>query len=273
MSRIKIMLAGLLAMLIVGSVASAVASAAPDGPWFRHPEGGKQVKWPINEEQQIKSKNQGGSPFILKSTISENNTPVTLECRQVNNKGNIWNGLHQGEDEAEVIFSECIMSSAPCAGEPITVEPTKVYTELMWKYSGVKKELEEQKAGQQKIYDVFASTAEPVGGKAKFTTIKIPAKCIFGGSINVEAGGTAATFVDQHQVSHSVVWGTAAEVNPQNLDAKTGYLVWNIPNQKQLHHQGTIVQANLFLGTHTAELQGQIKIERNNEEEFGVFNE
>jgi hypothetical protein len=265
MSRMKAILLALLAILAVSSVASATASAAlQGGPWYRHPFGGSQVKWPMNEEQQIKGRNQGS--FILKSTVAM--VAVTLECKQANIAGNIWNGLRQGEGESEVKFSSCVMVT-PCTGEAVTVEPSKVYSELMWSHAVEAKELEE--VGQQKIYSTFAPTAAPVAGKAKFTTIKIPVKCIAGGTFNVEAAGKEAVFVNQHQESKAVVWGTAAETAPQNQDATAGYLIWRTPNETKLHHQGGEVEAKLKLGPEPAELQGYLKIERNILEEFGVF--
>lgn len=272
MQRMKIMLLGVLAMLALSSVVSATASAElQGGPWFRHPEAGKQVKWPMNEEKEIKGVNQGG--FILKSAIGEKTkTPITLECKEAKITGNIWNGLHQGEDESEVKFTSCTVISSPCAGEAVTVEPAKVFSELMWNHAKESKELKE--VGQQKIYDAFAPTVEPnAEGKASFTTIKIPAKCVLGGSVKVEAEGSLAKFIDQHQVEHKIVWGTAAETAPQNQDASVGYLIWRTPNETKLHHQEKEVEAKLFLGTNAAELEGYLKVERNVAEEFGVYNE
>jgi hypothetical protein len=273
MFRMKIMLAGLLAMLALGSVASATASAELNGPWWRHPEGGKQVLYPEDKPQEIISENQ--SPFQLKSRIA--GLVANIQCNKVTNKGFIWNSLHQGADKALVEFTECEMKS-PCVTKEVKVEPVEVYTELMWKYGGKSTELKE--AGQQKIYDAFAPIAEPkeVEPKGKgefrslFTNIKVGnTGCL--GVYPVEAAGTKTTFRDQNQETHPIIWGTAAEVAPQNKDAKQGELIWKDPNVTILHHQEVPIEAKLLLGKEPAGLQGQIKVERTNGEEFGAFNE
>jgi hypothetical protein len=276
MSRTKVMLLSLLAITVLGSVASTTASAVLQGPWWRHPEAlgsQKQVKWPMNEEHPIISENEGA--FVLKGELLL--MKVTIECQKVENKGNIWNGAHQGEDQAEVAFSECSLTS-PIKCANVEVSKPKVYTELMWKYRGETKELTEA-GGQQKIFDVFAPTEVPKKNEAgewrsKFVTITIPAACKpFGGEYNVEAAGTKTTFVDQFQEPHEIVWGTAAQVEPQNEDVRTAFLKWSLPNVTKLHHQETEIIAKLMFGNKPAELQGRIKIKLVSEEPFGAYNE
>ncbi len=272
----KIMLLGLLAMLALSSVAASTASAELQGPWWRHLNANnEQVLYPENEEKQIKSVNQ--SPFILKSSIGKE--PITIECKSVASDGWIWNGAHQGEDQVKTAYGQCsVTSPVKC---PATVGETKTYSELMWKYQGGgEKELNE--AGQQKIYDVFAPETttlkeeEPAGKgifRGLFSVITLPKECgVFVGPHNVEAVGKKSPFITQQGVKREVVWGTAAFVAPQNYDLLVGELVWNDPNVTWLHHQGTIVTAQLQLGNAPAELQGQLGVRRQ-EEKFGAFNE
>lgn len=273
MFRFKVLLLSLLAVMAVGSVASTVASAALEGPWWRHPEGGKQVKWKLNEEHEVKSINEGG--FQLKSIIA--GSPATIQCNSAKDKGNIWNGLHQGEDNTEVTWGECSLLE-PCKVTGVTVGETKAFTELMWKYRGEAKELTE--VGQQKIYDTFAPTGTPeeVGAgkgefQAPFTKINIPVGTVCTGTLTVFARGPRTTFIDQNNEEHAIVWGTAALVEPQNADATAGHLTWLDPNIKELHHQATVIKPRLFLGTNPAELQGKIKVELTAGGEFGAFNE
>jgi hypothetical protein len=279
MYRMKIMLVGLLAMLALGAVASATASAAlPQGPWFYHREGTGQAKWGQNKEQPIESKNQGS--FTLRGKVL--GISVVIKCETVENTGFIWNGQHQGQDEAEVKFTKCFIVN-PCAGTEVTVSSTKVYTELQWKYGGKQEELKE--VGQQKIYDVFAPTTEPTqkelgekgkgefAPRARFVTIEIPVGCAVAGKFEVEAAGSLAIFEDQHQGLHKIIWGTAAETNPQNQDSKEPTLQWKFPNPTLFHHQETQTKAQLLFGGSPAELEGVIHIKRTNGEEFGAFNE
>jgi hypothetical protein len=286
-SKIRATLVGLVALLVVGSYAATAASAAVQGPWWMKLEGGKQVKIEPKPHLEIKSLNEGA--FILKSTILA--IPVILECRSVKNSGSIWNGPHTGRDEAEVKWGECFVatSTSVCKGFPIVVSTTNVRTELMWKYAGTKKELEEA-GGGQKIYDVFAPKTAPeefkegekTGFRAPFTTIKIPKeveglKCALAneapGYTVYARGKKYSGWEDQEGATHEVQWGTAALVEPQNEDMKAGTLKWVLPNVKKLHVEGVEEEAKLELGANAAELQGTIKVEATNGiTEFGAWN-
>jgi hypothetical protein len=288
MPRLRTIVVSLLAVLAVGSIAATTASAAIQGPWWQKKEGAKQVKIEPNTHLQIKSKNEAGTVFLLKSKAV--GFAVVIECRRVENKGFIWNGPHTGRDEAVVTWNECFVaaSSAVCRGFPVTVETTHVRTELMWKYQGNSSELNEA-GGQQKIYDVFAPEVEkseeyePEPGvhafRAKFTSITIPAefegiKCAVANTYPVYAEGTRyLNWEDQKPASHEVIWGTAAQVEPQNADAKSGTLKWVFPNVKKLHVEGAEQVAKLQFGAEPAELQGTIKVEAEDGiTEFGAWN-
>lgn len=272
MSRIRVLFLSLLAVFAVSSVVVATASGALTGPWWKHIENSNQVKYVENKEQPLKATNAGLGNFKLKSKTVLLGT-VLIECQKATSKGFLWNGAFQGEDESVVAFEECESKGSltgVCKG--VTVESSKVYSELMWKYRGETKELKEA-GGQQKIFDVFAPTAEPKEGKAIFTTITLPAGCTGAGPYTVTANGSEATFVDQLLGKHLIVWGTAAQVEPQNEDVTKGFLTWNIPNVMKLHHQEKEVLAKLQFAGSPAELEGKLAVELNNGEKFGAFNE
>src|ERR1700730_1761027 len=281
MSRMKIMLAGLLAMLVVGSVASATASAAPDGPWFRHPVGTEQVKWLQNEEKEVEGKNQGN--FVLR--FKAIGITTTIKCGTAISPGLVWNGLHQGKDEFKLEFTKCF-TVQPCAGTGVEISNTEIYSELQWKYAGKQSELNEQPPKQQKIFDVFAPKKAPEQktlekgekiARVIWFEITFPEACkIVVGKFAVEAAGTVAIFEDQHQVTHKIIWGTAAQVDPQNQDSKEATLHWQFPNPTEFHHQGVQTKAQLLFAGNPAELEGTIHIKRSGvgaPEEFGTFNE
>ncbi len=281
MSRMKIMLWGLLAVMAMGSIAAPAASAAPDGPWFRHPVGTEQVKWLTNEEKEIEGTNQGS--FTLRGKVL--GVPATIKCETATIKGLAWNGSHQGEDEGVVAFSKCF-TVQPCAKTEVKVTNAEVYSELQWKYAGKQSELNEQPAKQQKIFDVFAPIVAPEQitlengekvARATFVSITFPASCGLGETpFKVEAAGTVATFGDQHQVSHKIIWGTAAETNPQNQDATINTLHFQFPNATEFHHQGVQTKAKLLFAGNAAELEGYLHIKRSGvgaPEEFGTYNE
>jgi len=280
------MLLSLMAMLAVCSVVSATASAALEGPWYRHPEAEgsqKQVKWPKNEEQPFKAKTaevQGlqTKGFVLRGKIA--GVAVTIKCAVAESTGKLWNGLDQGEDEAEVKFTECITNTPVCPPQTaVTVAPAKTYSELQWKYAGAQKELTEAGGQQQKIYDVFAPTEPPkqnAKGEARavFTEITLPETCKIKPLVfTVEAAGSVNIFQTQKQEILNIIWGTAAQVEPQNEDVKMGRVTWRFPNVTELHHHGEQTKAMLLFAGSKAELEGSYNIELNSGEKFGVYNE
>jgi hypothetical protein len=269
--RPKVLIVSLLAVFAVSSVVVATASAALTGPWWKHIENSKQVKFVENKEQPLKATNAGLGNFKLKSkTVAFGS--IVIECQEATSKGNLWNGALQGEDEAILAFEKCEAKGSltgVCKG--VTIENSKVHSELMWKYRGETKELKEA-GGQQKIYDAFAPTEAPKEGKAALTTITFPTGCTLAGSYIITAVGTEATFIDQFLEKHLVVWGTAAQVEPQNEDVTKGFLTWNSPNVTKLHHQEKEVVAKLQFAGQPAELEGKLAIELNNGEKFGAFN-
>jgi hypothetical protein len=281
MHKVKVLFLSLLAVLAIGSLTAATASAAVQGPWWLKQEGGKQVKIEPATHLQVKSINEGA--FKLKSTII--GIAVTIECRKVLDKGFLWNDLHQGADESTVKFTECFMVT-PCAAFPVIVSEVSVFSELMWKYRGIAKELTEA-GGQQKIYNVFGPEIAPEefekgkgSFRAPFTELKIPTefegkKCPEGGPFTVYAvGSIVKNWLDQKGLAHEVIWGTAAEVTPQNEDAKVVRMKWVLPNVKKLHVEEHEQIAELRLGVNPAELEGTIKLEGETEmAEFGAWNE
>jgi hypothetical protein len=273
MSRMKFLLASLLAMLAMGSVAADIASATElQGPWWRHPELEKQVKYPQNKTRQIKGINSGG--FEVRTFN------VSIFCGEALVDGAIWNGAHQGQDQAKWQLLKCrFQRPVICAPLQVKIAQAKVYTELMWKYQGAPKELTEA-GGQQKIYDVFAPTTQPNKlGLAPLTTIGVPPACFPTGQLNLWAAGSISQFQNAQQVSQPVVWATAAEVEPQNQDSQALLTKWVYPNVELLHHQEKPVEAELLLEVEpnvfeVADIIGGLRIERQQgQEEFGAFNQ
>lgn len=280
MPRMRTVLTGLLIVLATGSMAVCAASAAVQGPFWMEKERTGQVKIEPKDHLQIKGQNKG--TFLLKSKIVA--IPVFFECRNVENKGSIWNGPHAGRGEATVKWTECFVSTSTpiCKGFPVEVGAIKVRTQLMWKYKGSIGELGEA-GGQQKIYDVFAPTAaieefEMGQFRAFFTFIEIPRevagmKCAIGGVFALYARGKRYPgWENQEGTKQEVQWGTAAQVEPQNMDAKSGTLKWVFPNAPELHVEGGEQEAVLRLEGAPAELQGTIQVEAGMPE-FGAWNE
>jgi hypothetical protein len=278
MSRTKVLLLSLLAVCAVGSVASATALAELQGPWWLKVEGGKQVKIEQEKELQVKSTRVGALPLRIVSPEAGN---TVEECTVVENKGWLWNGPHQGQDKESIVFvGGCIDKWKGCAISRVaSVSEAKVVSELMWKYRGEKKELGE--VGKQEIYNVLAPNEkieEYEKGKfrSKLTTISVPA----GGecpaeTLDLYSVGTKTTWENQPILKKGehekieVVWGTAARVEPENLDRRVVTLNWLLPNVTWLHHKEVEVTAALQLtdpgGAAPAEVEGMLGLQ----EEFG----
>jgi hypothetical protein len=284
MSRTKVLLVSLLAVFAVGSATSAVASAALQGPWWmKFPPGGKmQEKIEQKEELQIKSTRVGAFPFKIVSPGLQN---TVISCTNVENKGWLWNGktADQGQNKETIKFSGCIDKFEGCKEERVAeLSQAEVVSELMWKYRGEKKEFEEQ--GKQEIYNVLAPRApieefEKGKFRSKFLTVRVPA----GGACPLEefslyAVGTKTTWEDQpiqEKGEHpkiEVVWGTAARVEPENLDQKVVTLNWIQPNVKKLHHKEVEINATLQLGNAEAEIKGELGLQAEFDNvEFGAW--
>lgn len=281
MYRMKILLLSLLAVFAVGSMASATASAALQGPWWMKRVGGLQFKIEPKEELQIKSDNF--NPTLAPFRIVTQNNKI-IECEIVLNKGWLWNGEHQGADEEALEFRNCFAIEPECKKARVAKfgSQIKVRTELMWKYRGEKSELLEQ--GQQKIYDVFAPRETPkqykLENRAPFFTIVVPAAETCPEKVyTLWAEGKEAVWKNQQNKEFNVVWGTAALVEPQNQDTRFVTLNWIRPNVKQLHHQEKAVTAQLSLEDQNeiqegAEIEGKIYLEHEfGEIEFGAWDQ
>lgn len=276
MSRMKVLLLSLLAVFAVGSVVSATASAQLQGPWWMKREGVKQVKIEQKKELQIKSSRIGAFPFKIVSAVGGG---TEISCTNVENKGWLWNGAHQGQNKETLSFSGCIDRHTGCPERVATLSQAKVVSELMWKYRGEKKELEEQ--GKQEIYDVFAPRSpivefEPGRFRSTFSRVTVPAGVPCGmEEFDISAEGTKTTWEDQPILKSEhekipVVWGTAARVEPENLDQKIVALNWIRPNVKWLHHKEVEVSAILQfvgVGAEEAEIEGKLGLQ----DEFDVF--
>jgi hypothetical protein len=233
---------------------------------------GENTIYPQNKEHQLKVKNEGSFKLKSKTALFGN---ILIECAKATGSGNLWDGVNYGEDNAVFIFAECEAKSSTagtCKG--VEVSSAKAYSELTWKYAGKSEELEEL-AGtpQQKIYDAFAPTAEPKEGKAVLLAIILPKSCTAAGEFSVTAGGTETTFVDQEGKSHSVVWGTAGLVEPQNENVVKNSINWAAPNVTILHQQDAQIKTTLDFAGSPAELEGKLAVELNNGEKFGSLYE
>jgi hypothetical protein len=236
LSRTKVVLLGLLAVLVVSAAASATASAINQQPhWLVN----QQVLWEGKVELEVNNNNQG--PFILDGKISTTN--IEIQCKTI--KGTAFiegTKKYHGLDSGSVKFTNCeLVGVANCVVE---VEEVTVKSSL-WQH-GTIKEASENKPKTKTLQVLFEPKANNLFTKI---LIKNGAKeCLLKGTFEVKGQ-------------------TAAETSEaEDKDVTEAKLVWQKPNQKSVHQQksegtgeeGT--EVGLIFGGQPAELQGDINL-------------
>jgi hypothetical protein len=156
-SRIRVVMLGLLAVVLMGSVISASASAEAGPFWLHREVGGKEgtkVKAPEN------FRGTGGEQRLL-GKISGAEIEMSVKSLQI--KGAILNGEHQGQIKIELIYNQPRLVTPELKECNVTVNTNNVEIikgHLMWKWNGEKKQLEEQPQGAQK-WDIGFTNVEP----------------------------------------------------------------------------------------------------------------
>lgn len=190
MSRIRAGLLGLLAMMLVGSVVAATASAE-GGPYWHHRavEGkGEGLKIEPNAPESFSGK--GGEQILLSSVISEaKEVPVEISSSSVQVKGAIFNNENQGQIKLELVYNQPTLRTPKFPECSVTVGEKNIVVvkgHLMWKWNGEKKQLEEKPQLEQQP-DIVFTQVEPVQQKpfvekvkflnGIFTTIGFKGKC------------------------------------------------------------------------------------------------
>jgi len=157
---------GLVAVMLLGSVMAATASAEP-GPFWHHREiGGKGEGEKIEPKAPENFKGTGGEQTLIGKV---GGATVELSSPAIQVKGAIYNEPHQGQIKLAIFY------------QPITVKvggvvvnncnafvgqqnqfPNAVVVKghLAWKWDGTKQQLEEQPQKQQK-WDIVFTQVEP----------------------------------------------------------------------------------------------------------------
>lgn len=273
MLRLKILLLISLTVWAMGSMVSAVASAAPEDPWWMKREQVKQVKINQTKRMQVKVGNllNERTPFKIITAGK------TVECQIVTGKGWVWNGERPGMGEGTLQFGECTLRDSECLETRAAIlDQAKFHSSLMWKYHGEKKELEGP--GQQKIYEVFApgNHIEKYNQfflRAPFMSIKVASEGTCSAlESQLYAEGSTVEWELQQGLRQESVWGMAAQVEPQDSDQRLITLSWQLPNV-EIFHKGTLEDHTVLqLGGESAEIEGKVYMEEElGGTEFGAW--
>jgi hypothetical protein len=197
LSRIRAAMLGLLAVMLVGSVMASSAAAATEGPfWMR-----KNAKGTAEKIEPKAPENFRGSGGVqtLKGKVA--GTAVEIVSTTDTVKGAIFNGPHQGQLKLEIVYNQPTLVKPELSGCTVLVGEKNVVQVkgfLVWKWNGVKKQLEPAEQVNQ-TPDLDFSAIEPTNQEPEpaekvdltkvgtFTTIKFTGSAcgVLAGSFNV----------------------------------------------------------------------------------------
>ncbi len=165
LSKVRLLVLGLLSVMAFGAVASTAALASP-GPFWWHRNNSKEGAGVKLAEGKIEQYQGGGNGAIFSST--EGGVAFTLGG-ETQVKGDIWNEPNQGQMKVQAKFLNVhFIAPAELKECPVKVTVPEDYVgHLMWKYRGQAKELRQDitqtEAGQE--WDAILVPAKTVLGK------------------------------------------------------------------------------------------------------------
>jgi hypothetical protein len=157
--RVRAVMLGAMAVMLLGAVTASTASAL--GPWwYRLNAKGAEEKIEPNAPENFKG---GGGEQRLLSEIGAEKIEITAEQIQV--KGAIFNGPHQGQIKVELVYHQPKLKIPNLANCGVTVGTNNIVVakgHLMWKWNGTKEQLlaeNQTTAGQ--TWDIGFTSVEP----------------------------------------------------------------------------------------------------------------
>lgn len=159
-SRIRAALLGLLAMMLVGSVVVATASAEPGPFWNHRPIGGEGEGSKIEPKAPENVKGTGG---VQKLKAKIGTTPILITSSGVQVKGAIFNGPDEGQFKLEIVEIQPELEEPELKGCTVVVgddDIIELKAHLMWKWDGTEEQLEEPSQEEQ-TPDLVVSDVEP----------------------------------------------------------------------------------------------------------------
>lgn len=251
-------LLGLLAMLLVGSFATAAAEA--QGPFWYHRakgESGKGLKITGQEPEGVQG---GGGPSTLAGSIG--GQTIELESNQVQVKGIIYNNALQGQTKLTVIYIEPhVVNPANARGCRVKINEqnqVKIYGHLAWKWDGSETQRKEQPQQQQRPDWIFLPSELQQGAT------ELPNLTFAAITTTAKGEGECNPLLQAQQAP--VKGSVAAAIQPVNLGEWSNSQTQEIlaGNQKQHFWNGVEnvgVETKLTLSGGAATLTGKTKVE------------
>ena len=168
-SRIRALVLGLLAVMLVGLVTAGAASAEP-GPFWHHRTGGEGVGAKIEPNAPENFSGKGGEQTLTgEVTAKPENAKAIITSPAVQVKGAIFNVDHQGQIKL-VLFYQPLSVKINNVAKPKCIATVgqqgqfsnivQVKGHLAWKWDGSQTQLEEQPQKAQK-WDIVFTATEP----------------------------------------------------------------------------------------------------------------
>jgi hypothetical protein len=229
LSNTRAIVLGLLALLVVGVVASATASAEP-GPFWHHRNNSTEGNGLKVELKSPETFSGTGGPQELKGTIGT--TPVLLRTPGVKITGTIWNNGLQGQIKLELKYPPITIVEpklSNCQAEAFTQPGAHnvVFAEghLAWTWNGTEGQRTEQPIVNQKPDIIFV----PPGTQIQQGATELPK----GTFAEVKfAGGGCGVLAGVFPVNGT----TIGSLKPENVGEWSRTLITNTPEGKAKQH-------------------------------------
>jgi hypothetical protein len=280
-SRIRAVMLGLLAVMLVGSVMAATASAEA-GPFWHHRPIGETKNTVGSKIEPTAPENFSGTQGQQTLAGEAAGLKVEISAPSAEVKGAIFNGEHQGQIKMSILYKEPKLIKPElkeCAVLIGAANTVVVKGHLAWKWNGTKKQLETLPQITEQTPDIIFTSVEPQQQKPAvvedyrkvgvFTTITFKGTgCgVLAGTFSVEGSEVGIPNRKLEEFSRTLAVRTLPSETGINKEAGegAGFLqhIWDGEA-----YQGIIV--GLKFGGNPANLIGQTETEAA-QQEIAVF--
>lgn len=228
--KVRAVVLGLLALLVVGAVASATASAEA-GPFWHHRENSTEGNGFKIEPQTPETFSGTGGEQVFKGTVGS--TPVLLKAPGVKITGTIWNNKLQGQIKLELKYPPITLAEPKlpeCQPEAFSQSGghNVVFAEghLAWTWDGSEGQRTEQPIVNQKPDIIFV----PPGTQIQEGATELP-KGVFA-EVKFSPAAHCATLAGTFKVGGS----TIGSLKPEHVGEWSRTLITNTPEGKAKQH-------------------------------------
>jgi hypothetical protein len=189
LSRIRVAMLGLLAVVLVGSIVAASASAETAGPFWVHRAIGEKGEGGKIEPKAPENFSGSGGKQRLIAKIGTTEIEIAAPTSTV--KGAIFNNALRGQIKFEVVYNQPALLKPELKGCTFVVGTANIVVAkafLAWKWNGTKEQLE-KKPQKAQTWDIVAAPLEPAIQKPEPEILKLD-ETASGGFTSISLKGT-----------------------------------------------------------------------------------